>query len=214
MAENESQIFHYKLFPVCEEDKPIELQPFLEASTSLVEFISTFGTVFMPVRLDMNGNIATLHSTRKDERFKFVTVEDVIEYHLVNRVAEPKTELNALIWLNRALEYVNQFLQLYIKDHEKGVKNENLTPLLTEAYHKTLRQYHNLIVRNVVFLCLKAAPTRKKLLSPLFERLNVKGVGDYSESEREEQLLREIKLYASHLDKIIIKINSLLKKLE
>ncbi|XP_074601205.1 glycolipid transfer protein [Brevipalpus obovatus] len=214
MAETESQIFHYRLFPVCEKDKPIELLPFLEASTSLVEFISTFGTVFMAVRLDMNGNIATLHSTRKDERFKFVTVEDVIEYHLVNQVAEPKTELNALIWLNRALEYVHQFLQLYIKDHEKGVKNENLTPLLTEAYQKTLRQYHNFIVQNLVFLCLKAAPSRKKLFTPLFERVDLKGIGDDCEFEREEQLLREIKLYASHLNEIISKINLLLKKLE
>lgn len=74
---------------------------------------------------------------------------------------------DAILWLKRSLEYVSAFLEHFYQDYLDEKRNENLDEYFNAAYESTLQKYHNWFVRKLFYLCMKAIPSRSRLLDLL-----------------------------------------------
>ena len=80
---------------------------------------------------------------------------------------EKRVGTDAVLWLKRSLEYVAVFLEHFYEDYAAEKRNENLDEYFNAAYESTLQRYHNWFVRKLFYLCMKAIPSRSRLLDLL-----------------------------------------------
>jgi len=110
-------------------------------------------TAFAAVISDMNGNIKKLQERYDAETAKSGTLQDLVN----NEIAEKKkTATEGLLWLNRGLEFTCKALQDNQADESK-----ELDKSFSDAYGVTLKQHHNLLVKGIFAVALKATPYRK-----------------------------------------------------
>lgn len=147
-----------KGFPVVEKDQLIETEAFLNASNEIVKIIETFGKLFKPITLDMNGNIEKLSISYKKETDKFHYLEDLI---VKNINVDQKYASESLLWLKRGLRLICTFFENIFND-KKNL--ENLKKHLQDAYERTLKPYHGWFVQNTVSVIARWAPSRSQLI--------------------------------------------------
>lgn len=204
----DAKYFQFKKFQKIAGHEEIELKSFLEASANLLDFIALLGVVFTPVHSDISQNIKTLTNASAKKSIKMDSVGDLVCFYSKIKSLESETILSALLWLNRALEYIYYFLKLFIDDYYNGNKNPDLTPLFMKAYKKTLRQHHNLLIQGIVSVCMRAVPSRKVLIQTL---LVDKTDNDANIGADEEKLFVEMRDYHIRLSSNIDSINNLLQ---
>ena len=76
-------------------------------------------------------------------------------------------------------------------------RNENLDEYFSAAYESTLQKYHNWFVRKLFYLCMKAIPSRSRLLDLLGK----------NESITEQVIFEDIQNYRVTLQNNIDLIN-------
>lgn len=208
MADCSGKYFHFKKFPNIDRNDGIEIKAFLDAASNLVDFISLLGVVFTPVQNDISQNIRTLNLASSSKSVRINSLGDLVDFYKKLKSREAEKTLSALLWLNRALEYVCYFLKLFIEDHEGGTKSNDLSPLFQQAYEKTLQQHHNRLIQGIFNVCLRAVPNRNSLFGPLM------GKDDdiVTHEHREEQFVKEVKDYHYHLDRNTAHISALVGK--
>lgn len=126
----------------CENGK-IETVKFIDASIEVIGILESFGTLFTPVVSDMKGNVSQLkaHFDKDVEKRKFV--EDMI-------LSDDSMATHPwLLWLKRALELIERFF-FYVLQSEDVVKgkDDNLSPMIRQAYDEVLRPYHGFLLQN------------------------------------------------------------------
>ena len=126
----------------CENGK-IETVKFIDASIEVIGILESFGTLFTPVVSDMRGNVSQLkaHHDKDVEKRKFV--EDMI-------LSDDSMATHPwLLWLKRALELIERFF-FYVLQSEDVVKgkDDNLSPMIRQAYDEVLRPYHGFLLQN------------------------------------------------------------------
>ncbi|XP_015908553.2 glycolipid transfer protein [Parasteatoda tepidariorum] len=183
-------------FPKINDEEKIPLVPFLEASKGIVQFVEILGTVFTPVKQDINGNIEKLYKIHQSDKTKFETINDVIAYELEET---NKVGIDALLWLKRALEYVQILITCLIDDTKDGSCAEDLTPFFNKAYEEKLKPYHGWFVQKLFGLIVYAAPGRKSLLLLLNDNKEIS----------DEEIMKEAESYVNQLSHNIEIINRL-----
>uniref|UniRef100_T1JMA9 Glycolipid transfer protein domain-containing protein n=1 Tax=Strigamia maritima TaxID=126957 RepID=T1JMA9_STRMM len=143
----------------------IETQQFLIASRLIVILFEKLGKAFTPVKYDVNGNIEKIKKVYDTNTSQNYWLNDMITNEVKNDV--PQVTINALLWLKRALSFIQILLQSIIEDAEANTKTENLTPFCWNAYDRTLKPFHSWAVQKISFLCMRAMPGRREIFQIL-----------------------------------------------
>ncbi|KAJ1960915.1 hypothetical protein GGI12_003541 [Dipsacomyces acuminosporus] len=144
-------------------DAGINTKEFLEAASGVVMLFDELGsTAFAPVKSDMNGNITKVRTKLESNPAEFDTLEKII---LSEAGTKDRTATQGLLWLKRQCRGL-EFTALGVSKNLANT-NEELTTSFTEAYGKTLKQYHNFVVKGVFSLAMKACPYRKDFYEKL-----------------------------------------------
>ncbi|KAK9331600.1 glycolipid transfer protein domain-containing protein [Lipomyces starkeyi] len=145
-------------------DVPIEAgkvstTEFLEAAESLVSLFDLLASAaFTVVQMDMNGNIKKIRDRQLANPVISATLQDIV---LSEKVDKNKTATQGLLWLTRGLQLTAVALRKNIES------TEELNESFTKAYNETLIKFHNMVVRPVFKLAMKACPYRKDFYAKL-----------------------------------------------
>ncbi|CUM63440.1 uncharacterized protein PRCAT00001015001 [Priceomyces carsonii] len=141
-------------------DDKIDTAGFLEASESLVKLFDLLGSsAFAVVQKDMTGNIKKVRTKLLSDPSGAGTLQDLI---LSEAGTKTKTATQGLLWLSRGLEFTAKAMRETIDQ-----PTSELTKTFTDAYTKTLAQYHGVLVKPVFKLAMKACPYRKDFFEKL-----------------------------------------------
>lgn len=141
-------------------DGKIDTGSFLEASESLVKLFDLLGSsAFAVVQKDMTGNISKIRAKLLADPAGSGTLQDLI---LSEANTKTKTATQGLLWLSRGLQFTSQAMKETVENPAK-----ELTVTFTDAYSKTLSQYHGMLVKPIFKLAMKACPYRKDFFEKL-----------------------------------------------
>lgn len=162
-------------------DNKINTTEFLESSESVVSLFDVLGSkAFLPVQKDMTGNIKKIRDRQLSHPAQSKTLQDLCDAEL----AEKKhTASNGLLWLVRGLEFTSNALRKNIDS------SEELSASFTSAYDGTLKQHHNIIVKGIFTVAMKACPYRDSFYKKL--------------GDDQEQVMAEMQQWLSALEKIV-----------
>ena len=138
----------------------IETASFLEASESLVKLFDLLGSsAFAVVQKDMTGNISKIRTKLLADPASCATLQDLI---LSEAGSKTKTATQGLLWLSRGLQFTAQAMRETVDNPSK-----ELTKTFTDAYGKTLAQFHGMLIKPIFKLAMKACPYRKDFFEKL-----------------------------------------------
>lgn len=141
-------------------DKKIDTASFLEASESLIKLFDLLGSsAFQVVQKDMTGNITKIRTKLLADPAGSGTLQDLV---LSEANTKTKTATQGLLWLSRGLQFTSQAMRETVDNPSK-----ELTVTFTDAYSKTLSQYHGMLVKPIFKLAMKACPYRKDFFEKL-----------------------------------------------
>lgn len=143
-------------------DSKVDTASFLEAAESLVKMFDLLGSsAFAVVQKDMTGNISKVRKKLLADPAGAGTLQDLV---LSEAGTKDKTATQGLLWLSRGLEFTSKAMRETVSHPES-----ELTKTFTDAYTKTLSQYHGVLVKPVFKLAMKACPYRKDFFAKLGE---------------------------------------------
>ena len=145
----------------------------------------------------MAGNVKKIRERHSKDPAKYTTLQSMV----IDEVSMPKKErvcTEGLMWLRRGLEFTSLAIRINVDNPQ-----EELTVSFGKSYDQTLSKHHNMFIRPVFHLAMKATPARaefyKKLggddlnktmetLKPWLEGLenNVKILVDFYHTEKHE----------------------------
>ncbi|XP_066270555.1 glycolipid transfer protein-like isoform X2 [Branchiostoma lanceolatum] len=129
----------------------IPTKPFLDACDRMVPFLDVLGpTAFAPVKSDIKGNIKKLTQKYSTDPARYSTLQAMVKQEMATKDKNSATD--ALLWLNRALQFIRQIL-VGIATGEK-----DLTKVAKKAYEDSLKKYHGWMVQGIFSLAMKAVP--------------------------------------------------------
>ncbi|CAG90294.1 DEHA2G06578p [Debaryomyces hansenii CBS767] len=141
-------------------DKKIDTASFLEASESLIKLFDLLGSsAFQVVQKDMTGNITKIRTKLLADPAGSGTLQDLV---LSEANTKTKTATQGLLWLSRGLQFTSQAMRETVDNPSK-----ELAVTFTDAYSKTLSQYHGMLVKPIFKLAMKACPYRKDFFEKL-----------------------------------------------
>lgn len=101
----------------------------------------------------MNGNIKKIRDKLQSDAATNNTLQNLMAAEAPQK---KRVATEGLLWLSRGLDFTAQALRRSIENPE-----EELNVSFTKAYEATLRKHHNMMVRPVFALAMKACPYRK-----------------------------------------------------
>lgn len=141
-------------------DEKIDTASFLEASESLVKLFDLLGSsAFSVVQKDMTGNIDKIRAKLLKDPAQASTLQDLV---LLEAATKDKKATQGLLWLLRGLQFTAQAMRETVDNPSK-----EMTVTFTDAYSKTLSQYHGMLVKPIFKLAMKACPYRKDFFEKL-----------------------------------------------
>ena len=198
-------------FPSVINDELIDTRQFLDASRGIVQFVEFLGTVFSPVKSDINGNITKLAAIYEKSPTDYEHLHNIIKSELELPEGEFHIGTDALLWLTRAIEYIKVFLTLFVQDFDNNQNQKSLEQYFGFAYEATLKKYHGWFVQKIFGLCLKAAPGRDSLLK-LLSRSAIEednSITKAIDSQEELLIFNALKSYLVNLEKNIDTIHKI-----
>lgn len=193
MATDQSSVFFQKVSPFpAIVDGQINTQELLSACESIVKFVEILGLAFKPVRDDISGNIVKLRAATEKDPQRFQTLNALLEEENERLKASGKFMIatDALLWLTRALSYMQLFLKQFFEDFQQCQNDqelsqlpESLAPIFEKAYDASLKRHHGWMVQKIFGLCLRAVPYRASLLGTL---------GYLKEDQKVDMTVREV----------------------
>mmetsp|Transcript_26310 Transcript_26310/g.69142 ORF Transcript_26310/g.69142 Transcript_26310/m.69142 type:complete len:223 (-) Transcript_26310:214-882(-) len=176
-------------------DGKTPIVPFLDACAAIVPFFDALGsTAFKPVKMDINGNITKLRKA-SDGKSADLTLQDLIKAEVDDKKTKAKnSSTDSLLWLKRALSFMREFLA-NVADGDRATKG-SVKKAATDAYGKTLKKHHGMLVKGVFSVAMSAVPSWDGLYKALKRESD----------DTEEQIVAQIKdfvaAFSAHLDVI------------
>uniref|UniRef100_A0A8C5MQJ5 Pleckstrin homology domain-containing family A member 8 n=1 Tax=Leptobrachium leishanense TaxID=445787 RepID=A0A8C5MQJ5_9ANUR len=182
---------------ILEENDGIPTECFLDSCYAVVPVLDKLGsTVFAPVKMDFVGNIKKINQKYITNKVEFATLQKIVLYEVNGNVSQVRNSATeALLWLKRGLKFLCEFLN-QLKSGET-----NIQVALSNAYGKTLRQYHGWVVRGVFALALRAAPSYNGLVSALTVK---EGSGTFFDA-----MQRDLGIYLPAMEKQLCLLDTL-----
>ncbi|XP_073534027.1 pleckstrin homology domain-containing family A member 8 [Phyllobates terribilis] len=185
---------------VYEDEEGIPSEYFLDSCYAIVPVLDKLGpTVFAPVKMDFVGNIKKINQKFITNKKELTTLQKIVLHEINNNLAQVRNSATeALLWLKRGLKFLFQFLT-EVKNGEN-----NMQTALSNAYGKTLRQYHGWVVRGVFALALRAAPTYEGFMAALTVQ-----EGDEKDESFTDAMMRDLNIYLPAMEKQLNILDSL-----
>ncbi|XP_074660968.1 pleckstrin homology domain-containing family A member 8-like [Tubulanus polymorphus] len=179
-----------------DEDDGIPVLPFIEACAGILPIFDKLSpTAFAPVKLDISGNIRKVRQKYSTDTDGFSTIQRIVKFEMKAKQHHLSNSATvAILWLKRSIEFLHELL------HEVLMGEQDLSVAATNAYAKTLRNYHGWVVRGVFAMAAHAVPYRKEFLQHLAV---IPETADTKEFQ--QQLMRDLKDYTISQD-ILIKV--------
>ena len=114
--------------------------------------------MFYPVKADIEGNIKKLQAIAK-KKHRGITLHQLLREEQAAGGPMPAAG-DALLWLKRALQFMNTFLGAVASGGDAGVAAR-------AAYSSTLEKHHGFVVRRTFSVGLSAAPSTDSILERL-----------------------------------------------
>ncbi|XP_069814815.1 pleckstrin homology domain-containing family A member 8 isoform X2 [Dendropsophus ebraccatus] len=139
---------------IYEDEEGIPTEYFLDSCYAIVPVLDKLGpTVFAPVKMDFVGNIKKINQKYITNKEELTTLQKIVLHEVNNNLSQVRNSATeALLWLKRGLKFLFQFLT----EVKRG--ENNIQTALSNAYGKTLRQYHGWVVRGVFANSLSFRP--------------------------------------------------------
>uniref|UniRef100_A0A2C9JUP5 Pleckstrin homology domain-containing family A member 8 n=1 Tax=Biomphalaria glabrata TaxID=6526 RepID=A0A2C9JUP5_BIOGL len=184
------------------DEESILVIPFLEACNNLVPIFDKLNsTAFSPVKMDFCGNIKKIHQKHLSDPEKFLTLQSMVLDEVQNgQHTHSNSATSALLWLKRSLEFIREFLR------ECSSGSTDMSICASNAYSRTLKNYHGWVVRGVFAVAVKALPYRETFVSHL--TVDEKTTVDPMSPQFEHALLTDIEVFVQHLDRVLVVINT------
>lgn len=131
----------------------VQLECFLEICNQIPELvIHVFGSVCMPLKNDIIGNIKKIEAKHKLLNKEHKTLNNLIlsEIQKGDHKAD-KSATVGLLWLKRSLYFIQKYLSGIANDHMNSVKAAEA------AYEVSLMPHHNWVIKSVFSIFLKQA---------------------------------------------------------
>lgn len=191
--------------------KQIKLSPtneipteyFLGCCSDIFSLFDNFGSsAFLPVKVDIYGNINKLKQKYSGDVKRYHTLQSIVRAEIQDQTTTVKNSAtDALMWLKRAIWFLREFLYEF-SNREKP----DLSECVYISYQKSLRQYHNWVVRSIFTLALRSLPSTELFLQGLAIEPHI-FLKD--KKEFENQIKDEMKLIFYAIDNILKIINEL-----
>ncbi|EEH23613.1 hypothetical protein PABG_05824 [Paracoccidioides brasiliensis Pb03] len=142
------------------DDNAISTTEFLEAAESLTTLFDLLGSVaFTPVKNDLLGNIKKIRDRQLAAPAESETLQELVLNELK---AKKNTATVGLLWLVRGLDFTAQALR-----HNISNPADELSASFRVAYGKTLKPYHNFLIKPIFTAAMGATPYRKDFYAKL-----------------------------------------------
>ncbi|KAL7752730.1 hypothetical protein RI367_001732 [Sorochytrium milnesiophthora] len=146
--------------PIAPGTQYIETASFLEATEGLINMFDLLqSAAFKPVVADMTGNVKKIREKFLVNPAKYASLQEIM---IDEKNDKKKTATEGTLWLKRGLEFTARAMRLNVSE-----STQELSESFTKSYEETLKQYHNMLVRPVFTLAMKACPYRKDFYEKL-----------------------------------------------
>mmetsp|Transcript_44821 Transcript_44821/g.111080 ORF Transcript_44821/g.111080 Transcript_44821/m.111080 type:complete len:201 (-) Transcript_44821:271-873(-) len=137
-------------------------EEFLSACDSIISILDVMGSGLGMVKSDMTGNSG--HIRRNLAKFgPGVTLQAMVAKDIENKVAtKDGTTATSLLWLKRALHFLDQLLAQLLKGASVEVIDAGRA-----AYADTLTHHHGMVVRQVFKVAIMAVPHRATFMEKI-----------------------------------------------
>lgn len=145
-------------------DGRINVIEFLAASTDLVAIVERFGSVFAPVKLDMQGNIDKIK-----KHYKYNENSCIMELMLNENQKGKPTAAEGVLWLNRALLFFEILFREIIANLQAQIQYDdvNMKKIFTIAYEGSIKKYHNWVTQQLFSFICKMSPKLTQIMAAL-----------------------------------------------
>ncbi|KIY44584.1 het-c2 protein [Fistulina hepatica ATCC 64428] len=180
-------------------DAGVDTVAFLEAAEGVVRLFDLLGSsAFTVVQNDLKGNIIKVRARYEAFPDQSKTLEMLVE----NEKGEKKrVATEGLMWLLRGLSFTCKSLQT-----AQANKSEELSAAFIKGYGVTLKKFHNIVVKGVFSIAMKACPYRKDF----YAKLAADPAGGPSVSD--DKLNEDLNKWLAALDAIVIRMEVFYEK--
>lgn len=132
----------------------IPTEQFLQSCRSILAVFDVLNsTAFVPVKMDIQGNIGKLQARFDSDPVRFAALLDMVQQEVdAGSCSARNSATDALLWLARALAFIHAFLE------QIHVGNTVLSDCASAAYNVTLKCHHGWVVRSIFAVALRAMP--------------------------------------------------------
>ncbi|XP_065280531.1 pleckstrin homology domain-containing family A member 8-like [Dermacentor albipictus] len=177
----------------------IPTEQFLNSCRSILAVFDVLGsTAFVPVKMDIQGNIGKLQSKYDSDPSRFNMLLNMVQQEVDSATNTARNSAtDALLWLSRALAFIHAFLE------QIQLGNPVLTDCASVAYGATLKCHHGWVVRSIFAVALRAMPE----LEPFIEAM-APSSEDFEHPDYRKQLFSDSRVYLQALQEVLDTLNN------
>ncbi|KAK0057212.1 pleckstriny domain-containing family A member 8-like isoform X2 [Biomphalaria pfeifferi] len=188
-----------KQFSKLNEKKTINTELFIQACKDVTALLDRLGAQFSIAKKDMLGNVKRIEERFNTNKSQYTTLNSIMEEDSKDSPKGHTSAIVGILWLKRGLEFLCAILDGLLKAYEKKVIDDNLRPIILEAYEKTLKPYHGMVSKFLFSNLTRLVPSKSNFNKALLLR----------EDATNEMLFKDISLYLENFKDNLELINSL-----
>ncbi|KAJ8725548.1 hypothetical protein PYW08_003731 [Mythimna loreyi] len=147
------------------------LGPRSKTTLDLVAIVERLGTIFAPVKYDMQGNVDKIKKL-----FKYDKNSCLLELMLAE-TATGKPGAESVLWLNRGMLFFEIMFTQILCHVETNNIHVNMKKIFTVAYEGSVKRYHNWITQQLFTFICKMSPTLPDVIKAFEMEDNLKLFG-------------------------------------
>lgn len=174
-------------------------EQFLQSCRSILAVFDVLNsTAFVPVKMDIQGNIGKLQARFDSDPAHFAVLLDMVQQEVdAGSCGARNSATDALLWLTRALAFIHAFLE------QIHAGNTVLSDCASAAYNATLKCHHGWVVRSIFAVALRAMPELE-----LFIKAMAPSPEDLEHPEYRTQLFADCGGYLAALRDVLDAVNN------
>ncbi|KAK9733764.1 hypothetical protein RND81_04G090700 [Saponaria officinalis] len=138
-------------------------KPFLDLCKLLLPLIDSFGSSMSCIKDDVVHNIMKLEAKYGSNPTTYTDLYTMTKEEVHSKTARSTSSCTyALVWLNRAMDFMIQLLSNLLEHPEW-----TMTQACTDSYKKTLKKWHGWMAVSTFKVLIKLAPERNKFMDSI-----------------------------------------------